>query len=108
MSRIQSSKLFLDALIAMGIKPELTKRVVIDIPARGVPIIYIEQYGDQGWLNVVHAMDNTETVISRETGVTRPPAIELAVPEYFPCDRPLCTIPRGVAHIHGDPDATQG
>lgn len=49
-----------DAMRAAGIPVDLCRRVVIDIQVNEVPIIYIEQYGDQTVLNIVRALSGVK------------------------------------------------
>lgn len=49
-----------DAMREAGIPVDLCRRVVIDIQVNEVPIVYIEQYGDQTVLNIVRALSGVK------------------------------------------------
>lgn len=65
MQPIQGRQL-IDALMKAGIADELTKRVVVDIPANGFPTLYIEKVGSKTLLDIVPAITNAEIVQSCE------------------------------------------
>lgn len=54
------SEPMLAALREIGITPENTRRVVIDIQTGHVPVVHIEQFGDSNLLSVVRALDGIE------------------------------------------------
>jgi hypothetical protein len=56
------------ALHAAGLIPgelEDISRIVIDIPAAGPALMYVEYYADEGWLDVVRSFDGIEIRASR-------------------------------------------
>lgn len=55
MSKITGGRL-LEALRAAGLADDNTRRVVIDIEAECVPVVYIERWGDERLLDVVTAV----------------------------------------------------
>jgi hypothetical protein len=65
MAKITSEPL-IDALREMGIAPDATRRVVIDIQVGHIPIVHIEHIGDERLLSVIRALEGVE--IKREEG----------------------------------------
>lgn len=62
------------ALMAAGLADELTRRVVIDIPANDLVIVYREQLGDARMLDIVGALSTDPSVQIR--GVPNPESKE--------------------------------
>jgi len=57
----------MDALIETGIvsREDRVRRVVLDVEVGNVPVLYIEQYGDDRVLQVVAGLRKTEIRITR-------------------------------------------
>ncbi len=49
-----------DALKSAGLADNDTRRVVIDIKAGEMPVVYVEQFGDERLINVVEALSSVE------------------------------------------------
>jgi hypothetical protein len=49
-----------DALKGAGLADDDTRRVVIDIKAGDIPVVYVEKYGDKSLINVVEALTSVE------------------------------------------------
>jgi hypothetical protein len=58
-------------LVDMGVCPADTTRVVIDVTAGHVPIVYVEQHATMGLLEVLRAISRA-TVITRERPASTP------------------------------------
>lgn len=49
------------ALMAAGIADRQTRRVVIDMQAGYLPVVYIEKYGDDRVINIIEAVGSVQT-----------------------------------------------
>lgn len=56
MSEFIAGRKLIDELIKQGIADEMTSRVTIDIPAKGVPTVYIEKVGDKRLIDIMPAL----------------------------------------------------
>jgi len=65
MAKVSADPVF-GALHAAGIADNNTRRVVIDIQAGHLPVVYIERFGDEQLLNVVQTLQGVE--ITRDEG----------------------------------------
>lgn len=54
----------LDALRGAGIDVDNTKRVIIDIQAGSVPLIYTEQFGTDQLISIIHRLDGMHITMS--------------------------------------------
>lgn len=64
-----ADKLLCDALgDALGVDITTVRRVVIDIEANHVPVVHIEQYGDEKLINVVRALEGVQVERVRGQG----------------------------------------
>lgn len=50
----------IEALRGLGVDPDQTRRVVIDIVGGSAPVVYVELYGDDTVVSVVEALSSVE------------------------------------------------
>lgn len=57
------------ALRDAGIADSNTRRVVIDIRAGHIPVVYVERFGDQELVQVIEAMSSVDVTV-KQSGLT--------------------------------------